>query len=294
VEGIILGIDKIETAHLLLEPVTFPDKTVLGAWKIIRAAQTLGFVMGRRMEDGACLLSCRMPPGDPGLEEVLRAASDYLGFFRGCGQQVLMVDRKKQALWDIAIRMGFRLADTRRLWMDDTRQQLYSRMEINAIDRVTPRIAHPFADVGQICGEKIDLYCTAALDAAPEKKVPAYWFEITPHGEATAVGRIDLRLGFNESIYYGGHIGYGLQEAYRGRGWAAEACRLLMPLIRRHGLDEVIITCRRDNWASRRTCENIGAQFVRYIFLPPDSELYAQGAREECIFHWSASLGDRG
>lgn len=34
------------------------------------------------------------------------------------------------------------------------------------------------------------------------------------------MGQCDLRIGYNERLYYGGHIGYQIDEKYRGHHYS--------------------------------------------------------------------------
>jgi predicted acetyltransferase len=113
---------------------------------------------------------------------------------------------------------------------------------------------------------------------------PAYHFEMrVPDGELA--GWIDLRVGDAEEVaLFNGHIGYTVRESYRGRRYAARACRLLFDLARRHGFTEVWITCNPDNGASRRTCELAGAEYVETVDLPVESDLYRRGDRQKCRY----------
>lgn len=100
-------------------------------------------------------------------------------------------------------------------------------------------------------------------------------------------GAIRLRLSHEEDIaLYAGHIGYNVNEAFRGRHYAAYACLELKPLTLQRGFTEVWITCYPDNWASRRTCERIGAELVEIIDLPGDLDMYQDGERQKCRYRW--------
>ena len=99
------------------------------------------------------------------------------------------------------------------------------------------------------------------------------------------MGDIDLRLSSDHYItHYAGHIGYSVGRAYRGHHYAARACRLLLPLAKKHGLEPLWITCNPDNLASRKTCERLGATLVEIVSVPPGSDLYRRGEREKCRY----------
>lgn len=124
--------------------------------------------------------------------------------------------------------------------------------------------------------------------------VPAYRFDMLVHG--TKVGTISLRVGDNERLVrYAGHVGYAVDEPWRGRRLAERATRLLFPLAKAHGLDPLWIGCNPDNAASRRTLERLGATLVEVVALPPDYDrYYSRGEREKCRFRLSLGGLDAG
>lgn len=115
--------------------------------------------------------------------------------------------------------------------------------------------------------------------------VPTYDFAMTLADWGTEMGSLSLRVGDTPYIaLYCGHIGYSVKPKFRGHHYAARACRLLLPLARRHGLDPLWITCNPDNLASRRTCELLGATFVEIVDLPEETNLYRRGERQKCRY----------
>lgn len=115
--------------------------------------------------------------------------------------------------------------------------------------------------------------------------VPSYRFNMKLHGITDEVGNIELRIGNTDYIVlYAGHIGYRVYPEYRGHHLAARSCQLLVPLARKHGLKTVWITCNPDNYASRRTCELVGAQFTEIVDLPEDTDMYREGERRKCRY----------
>ena len=121
-------------------------------------------------------------------------------------------------------------------------------------------------------------------------KLPAYhfWMRLAePVGSPPIViaGGANLRIGTNEEIEkYTGNIGYEVYPPARGRHYAERACRLILPLARRHGMERLWITCNPDNLASRRTCERLGATLVETVAIPKDHPFRSRGETAKCRY----------
>ncbi len=113
-----------------------------------------------------------------------------------------------------------------------------------------------------------------------------YTFSIYLKGSRDYVGYVELRLGESPGLYYLGHIGYRIEEKYRGHGYAARACRLMLPLIRQLRLASVVITTNVENTASRRTAENLGCELERIARVPPSYRALCSGATQKCRYIW--------
>jgi predicted acetyltransferase len=102
-----------------------------------------------------------------------------------------------------------------------------------------------FIDLPELSDGEIQLVCTAKTPADPVKNwLPSYDFLICKGSEK--VGNINLRIGygggpFNSNCYYGGQIGYGVDEEYRGKGFAGRACKLLEPVAKAHGMTKLLV-----------------------------------------------------
>lgn len=122
--------------------------------------------------------------------------------------------------------------------------------------------------------------------------VPAYHFWMYLHALAdrpsphvSIGGAVSLRIGSSDDIeLYYGHVGYHVYPPARGRHYAERAVRLLLPVARYHGLGELWITCNPDNYASRRTCERLGASLVETVRVPARHPLSLRGERQKCRY----------
>lgn len=133
--------------------------------------------------------------------------------------------------------------------------------------------------------EEIKLVVNRLAEGNPEKNyVPAYHFNICDLN-GNIMGYCDLRIGYNDNLYYGGHIGYGINEEYRGHHYAAKACKLLFELAKMHGMDYLYITCNPNNLPSRKTLEYLQGDFLGIFELPIDNDMRInEGETHKCIF----------
>lgn len=136
--------------------------------------------------------------------------------------------------------------------------------------------------------DEIKLVLERTAEADPVRNwVPAYYFLICDR-QGNVMGKCDLRIGYSEGLYYGGHIGYSIDEGFRGRHYAAKACMLLFELAKKHGMDHLFITCDPDNLPSRKTCEYLKGELIGIAELPEDNDMRLNdGDTEKCIFRFS-------
>jgi len=115
--------------------------------------------------------------------------------------------------------------------------------------------------------------------------VPFYHYRIFV--DNLDIGHINFRVGDTEHVLLcSGHIGYGISELFRGHGYALQACLALAPFVRMVS-PEVIITAAPDNYASLRTIEHLGAQFLDETAVPEHDPHYEHGSRLKRRYHWS-------
>ena len=97
------------------------------------------------------------------------------------------------------------------------------------------------------------------------------------------VGRLVLREGRDEEVYFAGHIGYSVYEEYQGHHYAYQACLLLREML---DFDHLLITCNPDNYASLKTIQRLGCQYIETKTIPAHLKKdFASEDTEKMIFN---------
>lgn len=91
--------------------------------------------------------------------------------------------------------------------------------------------------------------------------VPSVVYLAAREKDDRLVGIMDFRRRLNPYLLnYGGNIGYSVRPSERGKGYAAQMLRLVLPKCRAAGESRVLITCEADNIASRKTILRAGGK----------------------------------
>lgn len=144
-----------------------------------------------------------------------------------------------------------------------------------------------FLDTAFLKNDEIQLLLEKTVDGDETRNwVPAYHFAISSPSGAK-MGKCDLRIGYNDNLYYGGHIGYTVFPEYRGNHYAGKACLLLFQLAQKHNMEYLYITCNPDNYASRKTCEFAGGKLLKIAELPEGNDMRDNGEFEKCIYKFT-------
>lgn len=135
--------------------------------------------------------------------------------------------------------------------------------------------------------DRIALLLSDRSETDPSMGITDSWvFDIYELASRRRVGYVSLRIGESAYLYYLGHIGYRVDEPFRGHGYAGRACRLLLPLLRQMGMNSVVITNNTENTPSRRTCEKLGCELESIVPVPAGYRYACMGATEKCRYIW--------
>lgn len=117
-----------------------------------------------------------------------------------------------------------------------------------------------------------------------ETEIPFYWYKIIPKTLNKPIGKISIRLGNNYHSYYNGHIGYEVDEEYRGHGYSYQAAKLVLPVAKAYGMKHIYLACDENNVASYKTIEKLGAELVELVVPPKDYFGWYEGIPVQRIY----------
>lgn len=138
-----------------------------------------------------------------------------------------------------------------------------------------------------LCFGDVRLHFVRIIPGDPTRDfVPAYHFRILI-SDGSDVGYINFRVGNTEHVRIcAGHIGFEIDEQFRGNGYALQACHAIAPLVRSiSGM--VTITCDPENIASMRSIERLGATFTDEVPVPAHDPHYTRGSRFKRRYRWT-------
>ncbi len=102
-----------------------------------------------------------------------------------------------------------------------------------------------------------------------EDRVPQTLFWMYADNEP--VGFVKIRHYLNDYLEkHSGHMGYTISPKYQGKGYATKMVELALMEAKKLGIDKILITCDKNNFASRRVAEKNGGilesdvEFCRY------------------------------
>lgn len=124
----------------------------------------------------------------------------------------------------------------------------------------------------EIKGALVSLKLQGFYHGQTEDELPSYSYFIMLGN--IKIGMIALRLGFNDMTRIHGHIGYTIDEGYRGHGYSYYALQLVLDLARKHGFQTVLVTCDPHNLSSIKSVLKAGGKLVEEGRLVPQDHIY--------------------
>ena len=99
-----------------------------------------------------------------------------------------------------------------------------------------------------------------------EGRVPATMFLSRRVEDDRLVGIVQVRHNLSEYLLkYGGHIGDCIRPTEQGKGYATEQIALALDLCKKMGINNVLITCKKENIASAKTIIKNGGRLENEI-----------------------------
>ena len=87
-----------------------------------------------------------------------------------------------------------------------------------------------------------------------EGYVPSEVFLAVRKNDNSVVGIIDFRHPLSDFLKkFGGNVGYSIRPSERRKGYASEMLKLILPICHEFGENKVLLTCDKENAASKRT-----------------------------------------
>ncbi|MEG2290598.1 MAG: GNAT family N-acetyltransferase [Clostridium sp.] len=117
-----------------------------------------------------------------------------------------------------------------------------------------------------------------------EVLIPFYYYDIYEKKSNEKVGKISIRIGDNYHSKYNGHIGYEIDDKFRGKRYSFYASQLVLQVAEEHGMKNIYITCDESNIPSRKIIQRLGGELKEIIDVPKDYFAWYEGIERHCIF----------
>lgn len=110
-----------------------------------------------------------------------------------------------------------------------------------------------------------------------EQKVPARTYFLVRESDNKIIGMINIRLALNENLRkLGGHIGYGIRPTERRKGYNKINLYLALLECQKYGIEEVLLTCNKDNLGSSKSMKTLGGKLIKEIYENERYHAYLQ------------------
>lgn len=107
-----------------------------------------------------------------------------------------------------------------------------------------------------------------------DDKVSDSVFFLLYKDENKFIGASNIRHKLNEYLLnYGGHIGDGIRPTYRNKGYGNKLVYLSLQEAKKLNINKVLMTCNKNNIASRKTIVKNGGIFENEIVEPSSNKI---------------------
>ena len=101
----------------------------------------------------------------------------------------------------------------------------------------------------------------------PEPKVPDLTYFYVRESDDRIIGMINIRLALNDFLRKeAGHIGYSVRPTERRKGYATDMLEEGLKVLERIGINEVLVSCDKDNPASAGVIKKCGGQLKEEFY----------------------------
>lgn len=114
--------------------------------------------------------------------------------------------------------------------------------------------------------------------------IPFYYYDIYRNNSNEKIGKISIRIGHNYHSYFNGHIGYEIDEKFRGNKYSLYSSQLMIQVAKEHNMSYIYITCSESNLASRKIIELLGANLIEICKVPKNYFGWQENMPPQCIY----------
>ncbi len=133
-------------------------------------------------------------------------------------------------------------------------------------------IHNQIPDKAYIKGPIVDLHLIGFFSEHLIDHIPYYWYEILVGGHS--VGKISLRLGYNETSIVNGQVGYEIDDAHHGHSYSYYALEMIKILAMDHGYRYLIISTSVDNMASQKIIRKAHGVLIIPDYIVPSDHIF--------------------
>jgi predicted acetyltransferase len=148
-----------------------------------------------------------------------------------------------------------------------------------------------FFEFNELKDDEIKLVLKSHDEPDPEKRIlPRYGFSIIHIADNEDIGVVYFSVDNSRRQYLRGHLSYGVSPAYSGHNYAMKACRLIKSVALAHGFNRLFIGSEKNNIASKKTIEKLGAVPITRNDVIDDEIINELQMEEIEMYVWDISV----